>query len=187
MRPVDAVIWVCVAIFAATGAITLLALVNLISLGNSKEEHRYYLRRLFLLLIVQVAGAATGGFAVYIKESVHEVAVQAGGALVDVQKQLDNRLNQLEQQMQKGAVQPDTPTWILRKVGDCDGHDVDKSIGAAPQDNKCTPGRTAVCWDQQLFRNSNVAEPWCTYKDIPAASCVRGTAPGRVFECAKPK
>jgi hypothetical protein len=55
--------WTCVGVFIVTAIITLAALVGLVKLGGTREEHRYYLRKLFHALVLEVVVVAVGAFA----------------------------------------------------------------------------------------------------------------------------
>ena len=63
MEVIGVIQWVCVSVFAVTAAITLLALTGRMKLGDgSPADHRYYLRRLFGALILQVAVVSVAAF-----------------------------------------------------------------------------------------------------------------------------
>jgi hypothetical protein len=60
---ITALSWTCVGIFAATGVITLLALIGRVQLGDPKgTRHHHYLGRLFTLLILEVVTVGVGAF-----------------------------------------------------------------------------------------------------------------------------
>jgi V8-like Glu-specific endopeptidase len=75
--------------------------------------------------------------------------------------------------------------WELLRVDDCPGKDNEEpTMGEIPVDSNCTgTGITAVCWDGKRFRNG--IGPWCTYKTVPPSSCSGGSAPGRLYRCAR--
>jgi hypothetical protein len=57
--------WACLALFIATGLITLLALLGRVRLGGgSREDHRYFVRRLFNALIIETVAIGVSAFAV---------------------------------------------------------------------------------------------------------------------------
>jgi hypothetical protein len=61
--PQTIIIGICICIFAATGVVTLLALVGMIHLGGStQEKHDYYLKRLFHALLIEIIGIAVAYF-----------------------------------------------------------------------------------------------------------------------------
>jgi len=49
--------------------------------------------------------------------------------------------------------------------------------------NASFQGMTAVCWDNVNYRNYIVGGVFCTYKNMPAASCTGGGNPGYMYEC----
>jgi hypothetical protein len=63
MSPLITIVWICIAIFAVTGLITLLALLNIVKLGRTPENHDRYLSKLVSALIIEiVVGTVTGYF-----------------------------------------------------------------------------------------------------------------------------
>jgi hypothetical protein len=64
-----AIVWTCVVLFVITGAITILALLNVVSLGSSPEAHQYYLKTLFRTLILEIVAISLSGFAASIRNN----------------------------------------------------------------------------------------------------------------------
>lgn len=71
-------------------------------------------------------------------------------------------------------------TWQKVGVGDCSGHDVDRSGGFTPLASKAFQGRTAVCWDGIQYKNRH-NPAFCTYKKIDANRCSGGDNPGVIY------
>jgi hypothetical protein len=64
MTPLEVVVWTCVAVFAATATITVLALIGRVTLGGGDgTKHHFYLKKLFLLLVVEVVGVSVAAYA----------------------------------------------------------------------------------------------------------------------------
>jgi hypothetical protein len=61
------IVWICVAAFATTAVITLLALTGRIKLGRTRAAHDIYLKQLFRALVVEVVVVAVGAFAAYLR------------------------------------------------------------------------------------------------------------------------
>jgi hypothetical protein len=187
MLALQVIIWICVGLFFCTSVISIAALIGKLRLGRTTEDHDYYLKRLFVGLLLEVVAASIFGYVQFVK-SVQIPLSETPPAIVEVEKHvrdIDDRVKQLERK----AVQP-TPSstgpaqkhWELVRTGDCSGNDFNQSPGSEPDEAKCTdPNFTAVCWDNQLFRNGGTA--WCTYKRIALAACNGGGAPGRMYQC----
>ena len=71
------IVSICVAAFAATSIITLLALLNIIRIGPTPEAHAKYLNTLFRFLIIQIVVSAVGAFGTYLSGvfSKHDVVI----------------------------------------------------------------------------------------------------------------
>jgi len=78
----EIVIWSAAIIFAATGLITILALVNKLTLGSSPEENSYFRKRLFVILIVQIVALSVSAFGLYLKEQPIVASLQEENALL---------------------------------------------------------------------------------------------------------
>jgi hypothetical protein len=188
MLALQVIIWICVGLFFCTSVISIAALIDKLRLGRTAAEHDYYLKRLFVGLLLEVVAASIFGYAQFVK-SVQIPLSEAPPAIVEVEKHvqdIDGRVRQLEQkalQLNSSSTGPAPKKhWELVRTGDCSGGDLSQSPGAEPDEAKCTdPNVTAVCWDNQLFRNGGTA--WCTYKRIAMAACNGGSAPGRMYQC----
>jgi hypothetical protein len=64
-----AIVWTCVALFVITAAITLLALLNVVTLGGNQSAHQDYLKTLFRTLIVEIIVISVGAFAAAVKNN----------------------------------------------------------------------------------------------------------------------
>jgi hypothetical protein len=70
MLALEVVIWACVCLFVVTAIIAILALLGRITLGGGDgKKHDYYLRKLFTVLMLEVAAAAVGAFAYFLAEA----------------------------------------------------------------------------------------------------------------------
>ena len=70
MSPQAALVWICIALFAATGIITLLALTGRIGLGHKTSsgnypKHDYYLKRLFGALVLELIGGSLAAYVAF--------------------------------------------------------------------------------------------------------------------------
>ncbi len=186
---VQVLVWVCVAIFVATALMTLLALAGFLRLDRGGRSHDYFLKRLFAALIIEVVAASVAAYAGYIK-GVQEPLIHTPASIVDVEartaaneEKLKEIVARLDQAQVAKSTKPKGPRWeLIRQGADCTGKDVAASAGADPDPSKCTsPTLTAICWDQQLFKNGT--DPWCTYKSIVPSQCTDGSSPGRLYAC----
>lgn len=81
---------------------------------------------------------------------------------------------------------PASAGWEYVGVGDCNGNDTGSSLGALPDQTRCTAGTAGtavVCWDEAQYRNAKVHKPVCAYKKVQAAQCTGGGNPGRLYRC----
>lgn len=174
MTPITAIVWTCVAAFICTAIITVLALLGVIKLGGgTAADNQYYLKRLFVALVLEVVA---NSLAVFYQQTRTPQSNDLPSQIVQIQR----RLNDLE----KRQGQPVTGRrWELLRVGsDCSGEDIASTDTGQPEPTNCNNENiTAVCWDGNLFRNG--VRPWCTYKKISPDKCVGGGAPGRLFRC----
>jgi hypothetical protein len=188
MLALQVVIWICVGLFLCTAVISIAALIGKLRLGTTAEDHDYYLKRLFAGLLLEVVAASIFGYVQFIK-SVQIPLSETPSAIVGVEKRvqdIDGRVKQLEQRPLRSNSSSIGPApknhWELVRTGDCTGGDFNQSPGSEPDEAKCTdPNFTAVCWDNQIFRNGGTA--WCTYKRIALTVCNGGSAPGRMYQC----
>jgi hypothetical protein len=162
-------------VFVSTAVITLLALVGVLKLGGAtRADHRYYLNRLFIALVLEVVASAV---AVFYQETRTPQLSELPNQLVQIQARID-ALEKRQGQTPSGR------RWELVRVGsDCSGQDIAATTGTEEPDkaNCQSPNVTAVCWDGNLFRNGT--RPWCTYKSVEPDKCVGGGAPGRLYRC----
>jgi hypothetical protein len=181
MLALQVIIWMCVGLFLCTSIISIAALIGKLKLGRTAEAHDYFLKRLFVGLLLEVVAASIFGYAQFIK-SVQIPLSETPPAIVEVEKHvqdIDGRVKQLEQKASSPAPKKH---WELVRTGDCSGNDFSQSPSSDPDEAKCTdPNFTAVCWDNQLFKNGGTA--WCTYKRIALAACNGGSASGRMYQC----
>lgn len=174
MTPIDAIVWTCVAAFISTAIITVLALIGVVKLGGAgADEHRYYLKRLFVVLVLEVVA---NSLAVFYQQTQTPQASALPSQIVAIQRRI-NDLEKRQDQPVRG------PRWELLRVGsDCSGQDIASTDTDRPEPTNCkNDDVTAVCWDGSLFRNGT--RPWCTYKKIRPDQCVGGRAPGRLYRC----
>lgn len=78
---------------------------------------------------------------------------------------------------------PQTMTWKLVGVGDCTGYDDPETTdGSIPDDSRAKAGYTAVCWDNETYKNAlNPGKAFCTYKKIAYTRCTGGENPGEMY------
>jgi len=68
MTVFQAIQWSCVVVFCVTAVVTFAGLTGLWKLGGgSAEDHKYYLKRLFHALIVEIVVVSVAGFSAYVK------------------------------------------------------------------------------------------------------------------------
>jgi hypothetical protein len=176
--PVVVIVWVCVAVFAATALITFAGLLRIVALPDR------FLRPLFFTLVVETAAISVAAFGAYLKSS--NRIVEAAQLNIERTQQssarLESRVKVLED---KANVVPSRPSqkWETVRIDDCSGKDLpNPTQGAAPEPARCTaPEITAVCWDGAIFRNG--ASAWCTYKAVNPAQCSGGSRPGQLYRC----
>jgi hypothetical protein len=169
------IVWICIALFAATAVIAVLALIGMIRLGRTNEAHDHYLRRLFVVLIVEVAAISISAFAAQLRDP----SQYAPNAIA----KLENEVRELKGQIGQKVQSSPSSKWTFIKLDDCSGRDVNSTGGELPKDEICSgAARTAVCWDGKLYQNGGGA--WCTYKSATASACSGGSRPGRMFSCS---
>jgi len=72
---VQVIAWTCVMLFVATSLVTVLALLGKVRLGGGDgSRHHYYLRQLFLVLLVEVAGISISVYAAYLNPAEDRIA-----------------------------------------------------------------------------------------------------------------
>jgi len=175
MSAVTVVVWTCVAVFISTAIITIFALVGVLKLGGgTSSDHKYYLNRLFVALVLEVAA---NGVAVFYQETRTPQLSALPAQVVQIQARLD------ELEKQKSLTSQGNHWELLRVGSDCPGADIASTNGTdVPDPINCqNESVTAVCWDGSLFRNGT--NKWCTYKRIAPEACVGGGAPGRLYRC----
>lgn len=90
-----AIVWMCVGLFAVTAVITVLALLNVLTLGGSPSAHQYFLKALFKTLVVEVIAISLGAFAAGIYRN-RENNIALRGTLVTTLEGLESRIRLLE-------------------------------------------------------------------------------------------
>src|SRR5262245_7638017 len=97
-RAIDVLVWTCVGLFVATAFVSILALVGTLTLGGQEgRRHDYYLKRLFVGLIMEVVATSVVAYAAYIKKV--QVPLQTASIdLVELQASVQ-RLNTRFQEM----------------------------------------------------------------------------------------
>lgn len=64
------VTWACIALFVATGIVTLLALVGRVTLGGGDgSKHDFYLKALFTAIVLEIVGISLTAYALKLKGS----------------------------------------------------------------------------------------------------------------------
>lgn len=192
----DVLTWVCIAIFVATGIVTLLALVGRLDLGGGDgTKHDFYLRALVAALILQVVGVSVTAYASSTKG-------MAQPSITDANKS------------EKGvgapppAINPSQINWAdTQSNADWGGFDYAYTLTASPKYkvkdtvlcDATRLGYVATCWDARPegyppgidltdIPKGTAPAQWCTYKDnqIRVSSPATGKAkPGRVYICAQ--
>ena len=99
---VEVIVWTCVALFVAASVITLCALTGYLKLGTTREEHKYYLRYLFRILIVVVVGASTSVFAGYVRAQIQPVLEGVQTTQTFALDGLEQRLRSVEKIVNSG-------------------------------------------------------------------------------------
>jgi predicted secreted protein len=99
-----AIVWTCVLLFVITAAITVLALLNVVTLGGSPSAHQYYLRTLFKTLVVEMVVISLGTFAVATNNRAANTANRAdntaiGGILTTTLEGHETRIRLLEKSL----------------------------------------------------------------------------------------
>jgi len=92
--PIITIVWTCVALFVITGAITLLGLVGLVTLGGNQPAHEYYLKVLFKTLIVELVVISLGTFASSVTNRADNSALNKN--LTSTLEGLETRIRTLE-------------------------------------------------------------------------------------------
>jgi hypothetical protein len=183
MSPISIIVWTCVALFVTTSVITVLALLGIVVLGGStKSNHSYYLKRLFVSLILEVVSS---GAAIFYQQTKSVQIAELPDQFVQLQRRVDDlerTVSSLPRSAPTGHPVRPSSHWELTRMGsDCAGRDIASTPTPTPDPAQCKPGVTAVCWDGQLFRNG--IGSWCTYKAVEPQACTGGGAPGRLYSC----
>jgi hypothetical protein len=174
----DVIVWTCVSVFVVTCAITILALVGKLRLGGGSQAlNEYFLKRLFVALLIEVIGTSVAIYAAYangIRDTFHNSELNLSD--------LKMRVTNLEKASTTGGKPVISTKWELVRTGDCSGNDTDSTAGPIPRENLCSSKDiTSVCWDGGTYKNG--ASAWCTYKKININSCNGGSAPGQMYKC----
>jgi hypothetical protein len=177
----DVVVWTCVSVFILTSLITMLALVGKLRLGGGDQTlSEYFLKRLFVALLLEVIGTSVAIYAAY-ANGIRDTFRNSEISLSDLKMRVTN--------LEKAVSPADKPKpfiistkWELIRTGDCSGNDIDSSSGPIPRENLCSSKEiTSVCWDGGTYKNGATA--WCTYKKIGINSCNGGSATGQMYKC----
>lgn len=193
---INVLTWTCIAIFVATGIVTLLALVGRLGLGGGDgSKHDFYLRALFAALILEIVGVSVTAYA----------SSTTGGAPPSI---TDANRSEKGVGAQPPAVNPAQINWAdTQSNADWGGVDYAYTVTSTPKyklkdTTLCDAtrlGYVATCWDSRpegyppgvdLTDIPKETKPpqWCTYKDnqIRVSSPATGRAkPGRVYICAQ--
>lgn len=105
----NVVIWCCAILFVITALITVLALIGRVKLGGTRQDHSYYLKKLFHILIIETALAGVAAFGTYLvnKPSAELSRVkEENKRLVDENQNLQNQIQKMEA-MPQSSTTPD--------------------------------------------------------------------------------
>src|SRR6266481_4598698 len=95
--PAYVLVWTCVVLFILTAIITLGGLVGWFRLGGGAgDRHDYYLRNLFRALVVEIVAVVVGLFDLYIKNQLDQTQSATRTSLVQLQKNLQDRVTNVE-------------------------------------------------------------------------------------------